>query len=96
MRQLALATVLLATSLLPASATALAETRLQIATFQVDATPPLGSPLCGGAVKPAAEIVDPLSARGIVLLTADKPVDAKPIDRPRLARRAARRGHFLA
>ncbi len=39
-----------------------------IATYRVDATPPLGAPLCGGAVKPAKEITDPLSARGIVIL----------------------------
>jgi len=47
---------------------------LRVATFQVDATPPLGSPLCGGAVEPALEIVDPLSARGFVLLTAEQPI----------------------
>ena len=47
---------------------------LRIATFQVDATPPLGSPLCNGAVKPAKEIVTPLTARGVVLLGAGEPV----------------------
>jgi hypothetical protein len=40
---------------------------LQISTFQVDVTPPLGSPLCGGGVQPAKTIADPLSARGVVL-----------------------------
>src|SRR6266700_829742 len=40
---------------------------LAISTFSVDATPPLGAPLEMGACKPALEIVDPLSARGIVL-----------------------------
>ncbi|MBI3464017.1 MAG: sulfatase-like hydrolase/transferase, partial [Planctomycetes bacterium] len=39
---------------------------LRIATFQTDATPPLGSPLCFGLVKPALEIVTPLTARGVV------------------------------
>ncbi len=47
---------------------------LQIATFQVDATPPLGSSLCNGGVKPAKEIVTPLTARGAVLLGAGQPI----------------------
>ncbi|MCA9013311.1 MAG: FAD-dependent oxidoreductase, partial [Planctomycetaceae bacterium] len=47
---------------------------LKVAAFQVDVTPPLGSPLCNGAVKPAMEIVTPLTARGIVLLGADQPI----------------------
>ena len=53
---------------------------LRIATFRVDATPPLGSPLCGGAVAPAKEIVDPLSARGIVLFGTGKPVVLAAVD----------------
>ena len=44
-----------------------AQSQLKIATFQVDATPPLGSPLCAGNSLPAKKIVDRLSARGIVL-----------------------------
>ncbi|REK11434.1 MAG: hypothetical protein DWQ37_14210 [Planctomycetota bacterium] len=48
---------------------------LSICTFQSDATPPLGSPLCQGGVQPAQEIVDPLTVRGVVLL----PGDDKPI-----------------
>jgi len=51
-----------------------AEPSPRIATFQVDATPPLGSPLANGTVKPAAEIVTPLTARGIVLLGAGQPI----------------------
>mgnify|MGYP002640197962 FL=1 len=39
---------------------------LKISTFQVDATPPMGSPLCGGAVKPMEGLDDPLSARGVI------------------------------
>src|ERR1700746_1523594 len=50
------------------------ERPLCIATFNVDITPPLGTPLCDGLVMPAKEIVDPLSARGIVLLTEGKPI----------------------
>ncbi len=48
--------------------------RLRLATFQIDATPPLGSPLCNGGVKPAREIVSPLTARGVVLLGAGEPI----------------------
>ncbi|MHC4402434.1 MAG: hypothetical protein ACYTG0_22445 [Planctomycetota bacterium] len=47
---------------------------LRIATFQADVTPPLGSPLCHGNVQPAKRIVDPLSARGIVLWGEGPPV----------------------
>lgn len=41
---------------------------LRIAPFQADVTPPLGSPLCDGLVPAADTIVDPLTARGVVLL----------------------------
>lgn len=51
-----------------------ADGSLHLAAFQTDATPPLGSPLCNGAVKPAAEIVTPLTARGVVLLGAGDPI----------------------
>lgn len=53
---------------------------LRLAAFQVDATPPLGSPLCNGAVKPAMEIVSPLTARGVVLLGADEPIVLCAVD----------------
>ena len=53
---------------------------LEIATFQVDATPPLGSPLCDGAVPPAKEIIDPLSARGIVLVGSGRPIVLCAVD----------------
>jgi dienelactone hydrolase len=46
-----------------------AEAPLRTAAFQVDATPPLGTPLCCGGGNPPAEAVDdPLSARGLVLV----------------------------
>ena len=51
-----------------------AEEPLRLASFQADATPPLGSPLCNGNVKPVMEITTPLTARGIVLLGAGKPI----------------------
>jgi hypothetical protein len=41
---------------------------VQVATFVSDATPPMGAPLCGGDVKPAESVDDPLHARGIVIL----------------------------
>ncbi len=47
---------------------------LQIATFQADVTPPMGSVLCHGNVSPVKEIVTPLYARGIVLLGAGEPI----------------------
>lgn len=50
------------------------EPPLSIALFQADVTPPLGSPLCNGGVKPAMKIVTPLTARGIILLGADQPI----------------------
>jgi hypothetical protein len=53
---------------------------LKIATFQVDATPPLGSPLCDGAVLPAKEIIDPLSVRGIVLVGNGRPIVLCAVD----------------
>ena len=54
---------------------------LRIATFKVDVTPPLGSPLCCAAgVKPAGKIVDPLSARGIILLVRPKPIVLVAVD----------------
>ena len=40
---------------------------LYISSFRADVTPPIGAPLCGGAVEPAKEITDPLTARGLVL-----------------------------
>src|SRR4051794_12523077 len=53
---------------------------LKIVTFQADATPPLGSPLCDGAVPPAARIDDPLSCRGIVFLTEARPLVLCAVD----------------
>lgn len=50
---------------------------LKIATFNVDATPPIGSPV---AYAPARKIEDPLFARGIVLLGAGKPIVLCAVD----------------
>lgn len=50
---------------------------LRIATFEVDASPPIGSPM---AYDPTKEVTTPLSARGIVLLSDQKPVVLCAID----------------
>ncbi len=47
---------------------------LQLATFQADVTPPLGSLLCHGYGTPAKKILDPLTARGIILLAEGPPI----------------------
>jgi hypothetical protein len=53
---------------------------LRVATFQADATPPLGSPLCNGNVKPVMKIVTPLTARGVILLGAEQPIVLCAVD----------------
>jgi hypothetical protein len=50
---------------------------LQLAVFHADATPPLGSPVAYAA---ARSIEDPLSARGIVLLGAGRPIVLCAVD----------------
>ncbi|MEX0819453.1 MAG: hypothetical protein WD070_07660, partial [Pirellulaceae bacterium] len=50
---------------------------VRIATFNVDATPAVGTPV---AYAPVREILDPLSARGIVLLGAEQPVVLCAVD----------------
>ena len=46
--------------------------RLAVATFNIDATPPMGAPLCDALCQPASAVDDPLSARGIILLPAEQ------------------------
>jgi hypothetical protein len=54
---------------------------LRVGTFEVDVTPPVGTPLCDGLVPPMTGINDPLSARGVVLLADDqKPVVLVAVD----------------
>jgi hypothetical protein len=50
---------------------------IKVGVFQVDASPPIGSPV---AYAPARKIVDPLSARGIVILSDEKPVVICAVD----------------
>lgn len=51
----------------------------QLATFCVDVTPPLGSPLAAGWYGHAAGITDPLSALGLVLFT-EQPIVLLALD----------------
>jgi hypothetical protein len=59
---------------------AVAAEPLRIATFNVDVTPPLGAPLCDSLCPPASEIVDPLSARGVVLVGNQQPIVLCAVD----------------
>ncbi|MCA9100931.1 MAG: hypothetical protein KDA63_07280 [Planctomycetales bacterium] len=54
-----------------------AERRLRVGTFDVDATPPLGSQL---AYNLAERVDDPLSARGIVLVGSGEPIVLCAVD----------------
>jgi hypothetical protein len=54
-----------------------ADEPLRIGVFRVDISPPLGSPV---AYAPTRKIEDPLSARGIVLLGAEKPIVLCAVD----------------
>jgi hypothetical protein len=51
-----------------------------VATFEADITIPLGHACMGGGVADAKEIVDPLWAKGFVLLGADKPIVLVALD----------------
>ena len=53
---------------------------LHLATFELDATPPLGHSLCGGWIKPVVGVDDPLSLRGVVLLGAGLPIVLATLD----------------
>ncbi len=57
--------------------TGVADDKLRIATFDVDASPPVGSPL---AYDPTKEVTTPLSCRGMVLIGAEQPIVLCAID----------------
>ena len=53
---------------------------VKVATFEFDVTPPLGAPLCEGAVEKAQRIDDPLTCRGIILVGDDRPIVLCAVD----------------
>jgi hypothetical protein len=63
--------------LLLSVAVASADEPLRVGLFEVDASPPIGSPL---AYDPTKEVQIPLSCRGIVLMGAEKPIVLCAVD----------------
>src|SRR5438067_8046906 len=63
-----------------ASAASAAAPDFALAPFRFDVTPPTGHPLCGGWIKPAEAVDDPLEAIGFVLLGAGKPIVLCAVD----------------
>lgn len=54
-----------------------ADAQISVGVFQVDATPPIGSPV---AYAPARSITDRLSARGVVIVGAGRPIVLCAVD----------------
>ncbi|GMW03385.1 MAG: hypothetical protein AMXMBFR84_45190 [Candidatus Hydrogenedentota bacterium] len=54
--------------------------KLQLSTFRFDVTPPMGHSLCGGWIKPAEAVDDPLEAIGIVIAGAGDPIVLCAVD----------------
>lgn len=80
LRTLAVQTVTLLCAAAFALAAAPGERQFQIATFSADVTIPIGHACMGGGISPAKEIVDPLLAKGLVLLGAEHPVVTVAVD----------------
>jgi hypothetical protein len=53
---------------------------LKIATFDVDVTPPMGHPCCGGWITPVKSVDDPLHAMGLVITGAGDPIVLCAVD----------------
>jgi hypothetical protein len=53
---------------------------LHLSTFETDASPPAGHPLCGGWIKPAERVDDPLLLRGLVVQGAGQPIVLAALD----------------
>src|SRR6478752_2163825 len=53
---------------------------VHLSPFRVDATPPVGHPLCGGWIKPVAGVDDRLWLRGVVLTDAGPPIVLAALD----------------
>ena len=66
--------------LIPASGFAKEHSSLQIATFAADVTIPIGHRCMGILPTKAKEIVDPLEARGLILVGSGKPVVLVAVD----------------
>jgi len=52
----------------------------KLATFQLDVTPAIGHPLLGNQFAPSKSILDPLEARGLVLMAPEQPLVLISID----------------
>lgn len=77
MRILRLLTVTVLCLLLTVPASAGPPSRLRVGVFDIDASPPIGSPL---AYDPTKEITSPLSLRGIVLTGSGQPIVLCAVD----------------
>jgi hypothetical protein len=53
---------------------------LRLAVFRADVTPPIGSPLCGGLVKPVEGVTEPLLALGVVIIGSGDPIVLCAVD----------------
>ena len=53
---------------------------VHLSAFRVDATPPMGHPLCGGWIEPARGVDDPLRALGVILLGMGQPIVLCAVD----------------
>src|SRR5215467_5282532 len=47
------------------------DSRLRVAAFECDVSPPIGHPLCAGGRAPVESIESPLLAKGVVLADGD-------------------------
>jgi hypothetical protein len=57
-----------------------ADSRLTVATFSEEISPPIGHPCMAGGIPPAKEIIDPLFATGFVLEGAGDPIAVVALD----------------
>ena len=56
------------------------EPRFRLGCVSADVTIPPGHPCMGGGIEPAREVLDPLLARGVVLIGGDRPVVILAVD----------------
>ena len=57
-----------------------ADSGWKLATFRADVTPPVGHPLLGNHFAPSKVLVDPLDARGLVLIGDGQPFVIVAVD----------------